>query len=97
MTYNIQTTQLERLWKAKTVRKGPNDARHIVWAICECFSFAFYDDNSCLLQMYASHCHLPNYLWVLCPHCLFPLAALNFLTRLSNAVTACELYRICMQ
>ena len=51
MTYNIKTMQLERLWKAKTVRKGPNNARHIVWAVCECFSFAFYDDNSCLLQM----------------------------------------------
>ena len=25
MTYNIQTTRLERLWKAKTVRKGPNN------------------------------------------------------------------------
>ena len=23
----------------------------IVWALGECFSFAFYDDNSCLLQM----------------------------------------------
>ena len=33
------------------VRKGPNDVSSIVWALGECFSFAFYDDNSCLLQM----------------------------------------------
>ena len=31
------------------------------------------------------------------PHRLFPLAPLNFLTRLPKAVTACELYCICMQ
>ena len=40
---------------------------------------------------------LLDYLWVLCPQCLFSLALLKFLTRLPNAVTACELYRICMQ
>ena len=51
MTYNIQTMRLERLWKAKTVRKGPNDVSSIIWSLGECFSFAFYDDNSCLLQM----------------------------------------------
>ena len=45
MTYNIQTTRLERLWKAKMVRKGPNDVSSIVWTLGECFSFVFYDDN----------------------------------------------------
>ena len=35
------------------MRKGPNDARHIVWALGECFliSFIFFDDNICLMQI----------------------------------------------
>ena len=47
--------------------------------------------------MSPSHRLPPDYLQVLCPHHLFSLAPLNFLTRLPNAVTACELYCICMQ
>ena len=33
MTYNIQTMRLERLWKAKTARKGPNNVSSIIWAL----------------------------------------------------------------
>ena len=33
MTYNIQTTRLERLWKAKMARKGPNNVSSIVWGL----------------------------------------------------------------
>ena len=51
MTYNIQTTQLESLWKAKTMKKGPNDTPSVVWALGECFliSFMFFDDNICFI------------------------------------------------
>ena len=41
MVYNIQITRLERLWKAKMTRKGPNDASGIVWALGECFLISF--------------------------------------------------------
>ena len=51
MAYNIQIMRSERLWNVKIMRKGPNDARCVVWALGECFSFVFYNDTSCLLQM----------------------------------------------
>ena len=41
MAYNIQIMQLERLWNVKIMRKGPNDARCIVWALGECFLISF--------------------------------------------------------
>ena len=45
MAYNIKITQSERLWNVKMMRKGPNNVSSIIWALGECFSFAFYDDN----------------------------------------------------
>ena len=41
MAYNIQITQLERLWNVKMMRKGPNDTRCVVWALGECFLISF--------------------------------------------------------
>ena len=52
VAYNLQTTSQGGIWRAIMMRKGPNNARHVVWALGECFliSFVFFDDNICFIE-----------------------------------------------
>jgi hypothetical protein len=38
---NLLNTQHGDRWQAATMRTGPNDAKHVVWAIGEFFFFLF--------------------------------------------------------